>query len=86
MQCYGKAESNFTERERKYKNYCEGNRIQYTAPTNVQFDVVTYNDLNSENKMKKVIKYMSVSEEILLGEIKKYDTSILDHHIQHFEG
>lgn len=74
-------------REKCWREECNRLKETYYPPTFVQFDVMTRTDLNPENekKMQKIIEaaeeyeYMSpYSEESLLSEIRKYDTSILD--------
>ena len=53
-------------------------RVGFVQPTNVQFDVKTYDDLNDDNKKKFNRLVKTYGSENMLSEIRKYDTSVLD--------
>ena len=66
-------------REELEKQHCIDWEKTYVAPTHVQFDVLEYNDLNKQNKEKvAVLERKRYGRMLLLSEIRKHDTSILD--------
>lgn len=81
-----KKRQEFLKREEHNKRQDLKDRKTYYPPTHVQFDVLTYDDLNPQNK-EKLRKFLEKARERglnytvddVMGEVRKYDTSVIDH-------
>ena len=70
---------NYQYREMSYREDCQLSGRFYTPPQDVQFDVTQVSDLNDSNRSKlEVLNRRGYSDEMVMHEIRKYDTSVLD--------
>jgi phenylalanine-4-hydroxylase len=78
----------FEEREKEWQKTCVRMKWRYIPPQDVQFGIQNFDELSDANQHKiKLILERShetgcnfgLTTEGLMSEIRKYDTSVLDH-------